>query len=196
MARGPRLLVAALALGLVAGLSGGLSYAALARATANAGNRFAAGTVHLGDNDVDVAALSLSSATPGASDTGCIRVTYDGSLDAAVRLYATVSGALAPYLTLTVTRGTESTPAFDSCSSFSADPTDYVGAGPGVVFSGLLSAFASSYATGVVDPPSGAAETWTSGEVHSYRLSISLNDDTAAQGLSATATFVWEARNL
>lgn len=196
MSRSPRLLLAAVAIGLVAVLTGSLTYATFSSSTSSPGNSFAAGTVIVADNDAGVAMLSLSSALPGTTDTGCIRVTYSGSLDANLRLYATVSGSLAPYLTLTVTRGTDAAPSFDSCGSFTPDVTNYVGAGAGVVYSGLLSAYPTSYAAGVVDPSSGLVETWTSGEARSYRLSISLNNNSAAQGLSATAAFSWEARNL
>ena len=152
-----------LAVGLVA-VATTVSYSAFSRSTANPGNSFAAGTVTVSDNDAGAAMLSLSSAQPGNSDTSCIRVLYGGSLDATIRLYATVSGSLAPYLAVTVTRGTDASPAF--------------------------------YSAGIVDPLSGAPETWTTSEVHSYRFTISLNNDPAAQGLSATASFVWEARNL
>jgi hypothetical protein len=75
------------------------------------------------------------------------------------------------------------------------DTADY-GYGPnGVVYEGALSSFPSSYAGGIVDPTPASAETWTPSESHSYRYAISLNDDPAAQGLSSSATFRWEARN-
>lgn len=196
MQRVPRLLVSMVVVGLVATVATAASYSAFSSATANPANSFAAGTVNVGDNDAGAAMLSLSAAVPGNSDTGCIQVSYTGSLDANLRLYATVSGALAPYLTLTVTRGTDSSPTFDSCSSFTSDATNYLGSGAGVIYSGLLSAFPADYATGIVDPPSGTPETWTTSEAHSYRFSISLNNDNAAQGLSATASFHWEGRNL
>jgi hypothetical protein len=190
-----RVLAALVFLGLVCVVTTTI-FSALSSSTGSPGNLFSAGTVYLSDNDAGAALLSLSAAVPGATDTGCIRVTYGGSLDANVRLYATVSGALAPYLTLSVTRGTETAPSFDSCSTFTADPIDYRGVGPGVVYSGLLSAYPTGYATGLVDPPTGTVETWTTGESHSYRFTITLNDDNAAQGLSATSSFHWEARNL
>ncbi len=164
--------------------------------SANTGNGFAAGTVNLTDNDTGAAGLTLSSALPGTSDTSCIRVTYGGSLDAGLRMYANVSGSLAPYLTLKVTRGTDASPSFDSCGSFTPDATDYRGFGPGVVYSGPLSAYPASYDVGVVDPPTGPVETWSPGENRSYKLTVTLGDDPAAQGLSAGATFSWEARNL
>jgi hypothetical protein len=191
-----RVLVSMIVVGLLAAATGSATYAAISRATRSDGNELAVGTVSVGDNDAGVALLKLSSALPNATDTGCIRVTYAGSLDADVRLYAAVSGALAPYLTLTVTRGTEVSPTFDSCASFSPDATDYRGAGPGVVYAGPLSAYPTVYATGILDPPSGTREVWSQAEQHSYRLMILLNNDAAAQGQSATATFTWEARNL
>ena len=44
---------------------------------------------------------------PGNTDTGCIKVSYAGSLASEVRLYGTTSGTgLDAYLDLTVTRGT------------------------------------------------------------------------------------------
>jgi hypothetical protein len=196
MAPRSKLVLTVAIVGIVAAITAPVAYSAFFSSSASAGNSLAMGTVAVGDNDSGAATLSLSSAQPGNSDTGCIRVTYTGSLDAGLRLYASVSGSLAPYLTLTVTRGTDASPAFDSCASFTPDATDYLGAGPGVVYSGLLSAYPTSYATGIVDPPSGPSETWTSSEAHSYRVSISLNNDPAAQGLSATTSFTWEARNL
>jgi predicted ribosomally synthesized peptide with SipW-like signal peptide len=182
-----------LGLGLSVGTVG--TRAAFTSTTSNSGNGFQAGSVAISDNDAGSAMLSLSSAQPADSDTSCIQVTYSGTLDSGVHLYATVSGALAPYLTLTVTRGTDSSPGFDACGSFSPDGTNYIGAGPGVVYSGLLSAFPSTYAAGIVDAP-GSPETWTTSEAHSYRFLVSLNNDNAAQGLSAAADFTWEAQNL
>jgi hypothetical protein len=190
-----RLPVLMVVLGLVAAATT-VSYSAFSQSTASPGNSFAAGTVAVSDNDVGAAMLSLSSAQPGNSDTSCIRVLYSGSLDATLGLYATVSGSLASYLTLTVTRGTDASPSFDSCNSFTADTTDYLGSGSGVIYSGLLSAFPTSYSAGIVDPLAATPETWTTSETHSYRFTVTLNNDPAAQGSSATASFIWEARNL
>jgi hypothetical protein len=178
--------------GLVAGLG---SYAVFTATTENTGNSLASGTVAIEDNDSGTAMLSLANAKPGDSDTSCIRIRYTGTLDATVRLYGSVSGSLASYLTLTVTRGTDSSPSFDSCSNFTADATNYIGAGNGVVYSGPLSSFPASYAAGLVDPTSGSPETWSQDEAHSYRFVVTLVDNNAAQGLSGSASFTWEARN-
>jgi hypothetical protein len=189
-ALGPALVVA---LALLFGR--GITYSAFSESTSGASNRFAAGTVDLGDNDAGETMLELADAQPGAADTGCIRVSYTGSLPAAVRLYATTSGTLASYLDLVVTRGVDTTPAFDACEGFVADGPDYLGLGAGVVYDGTLAAFPGAWAAGVVDPPTGGVESWTTGEVRSYRLSVTLADDVAAEGTSASASFSWEARN-
>jgi hypothetical protein len=140
--------------------------------------------------------LALTSAMPNDTDTSCIKVTYSGTVAAGVRLYGTVAGALAPYLTLKVTRGTDSAPAWDSCTNFTADATDYAGLGAGVLFDGNLSDFPAGFATGLADPASAtAAESWTSSEAHSYKFQVTLQNNVAAQGLSGSASFTWEARN-
>lgn len=184
----------ALALALFgAGFAGTL---AIFTATAsNGSNTFTTGTVILGDNDSGAAMLALSNAKPGDSDTSCIRVSYTGSLASTVRLYGTTTGTgLDPYLTLTVTRGALST-AFDNCTGFVADVTNYIGAGSGVVYSGTLQGFADDYATALVDPTSGAPETWTNGETHDYRFVVTVGTSDSGQGKTASQTFTWEARN-
>lgn len=186
---------AQVALAAMALFGTGLTYSSFSSSAESAGNSFAAGTVALGDNDLNGAMLQLTAAQPGGTDTGCLRVVYTGTLPASVRLYATTSGALVPYLTVTVTRGVDNTPAFDSCDGFVADGTDYLGLGQGVVYSGTLGSFPSSWLTGIEDASPSATETWTTDEPHSYRISVTLGSDTAAQGQSGSASFVWEARN-
>ena len=171
-------------------LSGG-THAALSGSTGNAGNTFTAGTVVLGDNDAGTALFNVSNARPGAALSQCIQVQYTGSLSATVRLYGAMTGALAPYVRLTMTRGTDPAPTFSGCTTFTADTTNYVGLGPGVLYDGTLAAYPSSYATGVVDP----LASWTTGQKASYRFTVELLDNNAAQGLSMGATFSWEARS-
>jgi len=161
-----RLLLSLLVMGTFGAIAGVGAYSSFTSTTSNTGNSFAAGSVVLGDNDSNTAMLSLTNAKPGVSDTSCIKVTYTGSLSSTVRLYGTLSGTLASYLTLTVTRGTDSSPSFDSCTNFTADATNYNGNGAGVIYTGNLSAFPSSYAAGIVDPTSGSPATWTNGNAH------------------------------
>lgn len=155
------------------------------------------GTVDINDNDAGAAALVQSNVAPGASDMACIVVSYQGTLPASVRLYGTTTGTgLDQHLALTVTRGTGAG-SFDSCTGFVPDAADYVGAGPGVVYSGTLHGWADNYAAGLVDPVPSSPETWTNGESHTYRFTLSLPPGApdAAQGLTAGQTFIWEARD-
>ena len=190
-----RPLLILIAAGLLGSIGGGV-HAAFFSSTSSTGNAFAAGSVVLGDNDGGSGAVvTLSNAQAGATDTGCIRLDYTGSLGATVRHYATVSGTLVPHLSLKVTRGADSSPSFRSCSSFTPDATNYIGAGAGVIYNGPLGSFPSTYAAGIVDPVGGSPETWTNPEVHSYKLEITVASTTAIEGLSGSATFRWEARN-
>lgn len=190
-----KLLLTLIVLAGLAAVSGAVTYSAFSSQTSNTADMFAAGTVLITDNDVDGAMLSLSNAQPGAGDTSCVLVTYSGSLASTVRLYGSIAGALAPYLTLTITRGDDPTPVFDDCTGFAPDSTDYIGAGLGVIYQAPLSAFPSSYAAGLVDPVPGSPETWAAPEARVYRFAVTLADDNGAQGKSATASFSWEARN-
>jgi predicted ribosomally synthesized peptide with SipW-like signal peptide len=194
MTRTRKLLASAIVLGATGAVAGAGTFSAFTSTTTNPSNQFTTGTVTLSDNDLGGSAVSLSNATPGTSSTGCIRVSYTGSLASTVKLYASVTGSLAPYLDLTVTRGTETSPSFPSCSTFTADATNYIGQGAGVVFSGKLDTYPTSYASGIDD---GAGATWSTNDAHSYKLQVSLPSGaaSAAQGLSSNATFTWEARN-
>jgi hypothetical protein len=193
-----KLLATLLVCGLAAVSVAAATWSSFSTTTANPSNSFSAGTVNISDNDAG-SAMSVPTLAPGSSSSNCIRVTYTGSLAAAVHLYASTTGSLAQYVNLTVTRGTQTSPTFPSCSGFTADSTNYVGAGAGVMYSGTLSGFSSThtnFANGLVDAP-GSAQTWTTGSGRSYMFTLSLpgNAPAAAQGLSSTATFTWEAQN-
>jgi hypothetical protein len=182
--------LAALAAVGVASVTAGVAYGAFTAVVSNAGNSISSATVAIADNDGGSAMLALANATPGSSETSCIRVTYTGSVSSSVRLYGTATGTLAPHLILTITRGADSAPSFDSCTNFTPDAANHIGAGPGVIWTGLLSTFPSTWAGGVVDPG-----TWTTSEAHSYRFVVSPVDRDAAEGLSSTLAASWEARN-
>jgi hypothetical protein len=176
--------------------SGG-TFSSFDKTSSMPGNSVAAGTVKLSDNDAGTAALTLASAAPGDSVSGCVLVSDTGTAPAQVRTYGTVAGTgLAGYLTLTVTRGTfTGTPAAGSCTGFTADTTAWSGGGAGVVYSGLLSAFPASSGTALADPSSTATATWSNGDAHAYKLTLTLpaGVSSAAQGLTATAVFTWQA---
>lgn len=186
-----KILVSLCMLGALAIISG-TTMAAFQGDTANTGNSITSGSVAIGDNDAGSALFSLTGMqTSDPAVNKCVKVTYTGTIDSTVRLYATVAGSLAPYLQLTVTRGTDSSPSFSSCTNFTADATDYLGSGAGVIYTGLLSNYPTSYASGIVDPKSATPETWATNESHSYKFSVTLN--TGGGGLSSTADFTWEA---
>jgi hypothetical protein len=173
------------------------AYAAFQAVLTNSGDSYAAGSVALSDNDDGTAMFTtLTSAAPTDSETSCIKVRFDGTLDSTVRLYGTISGALTPDLTITVTRGTDPTPAFDNCATFVPDANNYTGNGLGVVYTGALSGFPTTYAAGIVDPAlTGGTETWSSAEEHIYKFAVTLGSNPAGQGETASAGFTWEARN-
>jgi hypothetical protein len=172
--------------------AGGQTWAALTGSTSNSGNTFAAGTVSMTDNDGGSTPMfTFTNQRPGVVDTSCIKVNYAGSLSATVKMYASVSGSLAPYVNLTVTRGSDPSPVFDSCTSFTADAINYTGQGNGVLFSGAVSTFPTTYAAGLADPLVG----WTSSTSATYKFTIEIADNNAAQGLSAGAGFTWEAHS-
>ena len=190
------LIVAALALLIPA--AGGVTYAAFRATTGNSGDRIEAGSVKLSDNGDGSSLMSMTGGVPGTTSSACIKVTYDGSLPATVRLHGTTTGSgLDQYLDLKVTRGTytPSTPAFKSCTNFAADATNYIGAGAGVIYNGTLQGFPDDYAGGLVDPLAGSPESWTNAESHVYRFDVTVQNDFGAQAKDATQAFRWEARN-
>ncbi|HEV7775104.1 MAG TPA: hypothetical protein VGO48_17630 [Conexibacter sp.] len=169
------------------------TWSAFDRTASSPGNAVATGTVSLADNDGDAPLLLLTGARNGSSVTSCTKLTYGGTVPSDVRIYGTVGGGLATYLTLTITRGTiAGTPAAKSCTGFVADSTDYLSRGAGVIYSGTLAAFPTSAAGTLVDPTSSAPEQWDNGEAHAYKLTVTMNSASGV-GLSATADFTWLA---
>src|SRR4051794_24363952 len=176
--------------------------AAFTATTTNPGNAFAAGTVALSDDDSGTALFSLSNLKPGDSTTQCITVTYTGSLGAQLRMYAATTGTgLGADLNLKLARGTFGTPPGNGdCTGFTADATDYISHGAGVLYDAALSSFPSTWSAGTVDPSASTfptAEVWTANEAHAYRLAITLPSGTAnsEQGKTASTTVTWETRD-
>lgn len=192
-----KLLASALAVVVLGLLAGAGTWSAFNDVSDNPGNSFAAGTVAISDDDAGAAMFdALADLRPGDSFSRCIVVTYDGSLPASVRLHGTTGGTgLDSYLSLQVTRGSKSS-AFSGCSDFAADSTTYLSGKPaGVVYDGTLAGYPDSTAGAVVDPVAGSPETWTSGELHAYRFDLTVQNDSAAAGKTATQVFRWEAQN-
>ena len=155
--------------------------------TDNTGNAFGAGTVTLTDNDSGTAMFSATNMAPGDTVVGCIEVTYSGSLDPEVRLFgaATAGTGLEAYLDLTVERGD------GDCTTFGASTAVWTNGVDGDM--GVFFGSATDYASGVDSwQPTGGAPN----DTVPYRFTVTLQDNASAQGLTATASFTWEAQNL
>ena len=111
------------------------------------------------------------------------RVIYSGKLlPSDVNLYGVSGGTgLDAYLDVTVEEGSGG--VFGNCTGFTPTST---------IFTGTLTSFAAThtnFATGA-----GAWNPAVNPESRTYRFTVTLQDDNAAQGLNATATFTWEAQ--
>lgn len=194
MANKQKVLLSTLVVGVLCGLTTLGVFGVFSATTQNAGNEVSTGTVAISDNDAGSALYNVTGAKPGDTVSRCIRTTYTGSLPSNVHLYSTSTpGALAQYVDLTVTKGTQIGGAFPSCTGFTADTA-------GVVFNGTLQGFEqarTSYATGVDTNP-GSQTSWVTGNSVVYKVDATLQLTTpdAGQGASSGVhTFVWEARN-
>jgi hypothetical protein len=182
-----QLCAAALAFILVALLVVTSSRAAFVSQNDNTTNQVTSAAIDLADNDAGTAMFpNLTGLMPGSTVDRCIDVTYTGTVDpTAVLLYASAAptGTLAPYLDLTIEVGADTVDAFGDCTTF---------ASTGTVYSGTLSAFAAAhaaYATGATAwNPVGSPESRT------FRFRLAVQDNPAAEGLSATFGFSWETR--
>ncbi|MBA2349842.1 MAG: hypothetical protein H0V81_16310 [Solirubrobacterales bacterium] len=197
MRLGAKVLATAALLGLLGTAGGASTLSALNDTTANPGNSFVSGTVEIADDDAGTAVASFSNGRPGTTTTGCVNVTYTGTLPSTVRLYGTTTGTgLDAYLDLKITRGKiTQTPAAGSCTTFTADSTDYGNGGAGIVYNGLLSGLGSTAATGIADPRASAPTTWGAGDVRAYKVQVTLRNEASGQGKNATTSFSWVAEN-
>ncbi len=176
-------LAAALVVGI---LSAGATWSAWNAQTSNSGNSFTTGTAVIGTDSPATAEFAVPAMRPSIPLDRCITVTYHGTLPAAVRLYgrATAGTGLGSYLRLTIVRGTATAARHGDCGTFVPDD------GGGMRYHGLLADLPAGYDGGVVDQTA----RWTYGESHSYRFSVELIPDNAAQGRSVTESFTWEGR--
>lgn len=163
------------------------SRAAFTSRTDNTGSTASAGTVRLTDDDAGSAMFTVTNMKPGDTVTRCINVTYSGSLTSDVKLYGAAAGTgLASYLNtkIEIGAGAAGGAAMD-CAGFTPTST---------LNDSLLSAFAATrtdYVSGLAGFTSA-----TAGATRSYRVTVTLLNDDAAQGKNATASFTWEAQNI
>jgi predicted ribosomally synthesized peptide with SipW-like signal peptide len=191
MPRTKTILRSLLAIGAAGALAGFGTFSAFSSSTENPGNQIASGTVVLSDNDSGSALYDVSGAKAGDTVDRCITVTYSGDLDADVKLYLPDAvGALAPYVDMTVTPGTDATPSWGDGARLVADGAP--------LFSGTLQgarAAHDGWANGLVDNP-GSGTEWGQGDTVTYRVQLTLQDDNNAQGkVTGTHRLMWEARN-
>lgn len=186
-------LIAALA--AVAGFG---AFSAFTATTQNDNNTIQSGSVSITDSDsVGGTAGVLYSATnqkPGSGNgpaARCIRVSYAGSLPAAVRLYRG-SVTNGDQFQLTVERGSGLTAANNtmSCAGFVSSSTAY---------NGTLNAFPTSFAASTVDGKAAAA-AWATNDTVDYRFTIYTIDDATANTHTNTLgtgnhSIFWEAQN-
>ena len=166
------------------------SRAAFVAQNDNLANTVTAATVDLTDDDTGSALFNSVGLVPGTTVTRCIEVTYSGTVGPLpVLLYATAAptGALAPYLNLSVDVAAANADTFGSCTNFGA-----VG-GSTNVYTGTLGGFATSHA----GYATGRATSWDptgSGQGRTFRFTISVQDNASAEGQTTTFGFSWETR--
>lgn len=163
------------------------SKAAFTATTTNGVNNFTSGTVVLSDDDAGGVMFNLTNMAPGTTTTRCINVNYTGSLTSDVRLYGVVGGSgLATYLDTVITVGTGAAGgAGFSCTGFVSS---------GVLHNNTLANFGATN-TNWTNGLTGFAGA-TNPSTRSYQVSVTVQNNNAAQGLDASATFTWEAQNV
>lgn len=191
-----KVLATLVVVGLAATVGGYGTFAAFSATTTSASNGFAAGTVTIGDNSAGASLYSVTGAKPGQVAQACIKVTYTGSLAATVSLYASAtSGSLGAYLNLTIEKIVWSVQpsAYPKCDGTVQSATQvYPSSGTATLSSFTTSD--TSFSTGVQTFP-GSQTQWNQNDSLTYRLTLTLQSNNAAQGLSSTTSFTWEAQN-
>jgi hypothetical protein len=181
--RRPWLLALPIALLISSALVYQASRAAFTDTTGTGSNTWSAGPVVIDNSTNGSTIFTATNLKPGDHDEYCIVVTYTGTLNADARLYATVTGSLAQYLDLVVEEGT-GTPS-SNCTGFTQVST-LSGGG----------ATLDSFGTAHHDFGSGVS-AWAphTNDTKAYRIYYNVQDNNLAQGLTASATFTWEAQN-
>jgi hypothetical protein len=160
------------------------SHQAFVAATHDDGNRVGAAQIDLTDDDRESAMFDEQHLTPDGPAVRCITVTYTGTEDPDwVRLYMPTppTDDLAPYLDLTVDVGPPSGDAFGTCADFHEDRN---------VYSGTLPDFATGHPTYASGLP--VWDPGHTGEQETFRFTVAVHDDQAAQGKTTTFGFTWE----
>lgn len=169
-----------------------VSQAAFSGKTDSSGT-WSAGTVALSDDDGtgQVAFTNSSTMVPGSTDRACITVTYDGNVASSVKLYGattfTSTADLGQYLNVTIDEVTIT--GTDTCAAPTTTTNIYTGTVS--VNTGAFTVAHTGWANGLTSSfaPS------TAGSKQIYRITVTLQDNNAAQSQNTTTTFTWEAQN-
>jgi hypothetical protein len=193
MAKKQKVLLSTMVVGVLCGLTSLGVFGLFSATTQNAGNEISTGTVSISDNDAGSALYNVTGAKPGDTVSRCIRTTYTGSLPADVHLYTTSpAGALAQYVDLTITKGTQLNSLFPDCTGFTASGA--------ALFTGTLQSFEqtrNAFASGIDTSPTGHT-VWLTGDSIVYKIDATLQagtPDTSQGSSTGSHTFIWEARN-
>jgi hypothetical protein len=161
------------------------SRAAFNTTTSNSGSTASTATIALTDDDSATAMFTLTNLVPGQAQTKCIVVTYTGNLPPApVKVYrsAVVTGTgLDQYLDMTIEAGTSGT--FSNCTGFTGSS----------IYSGTMQNFMTTYQGW----STGLSTAWTPSatpQTRTFRVTLTLQDNNAAQGKSVGFGFTWEAQ--
>ena len=168
------------------------TFAAFTATSVNSGNQIDPGTVAIDDDSGAVTELyDRTNQKPGDSYSACLRVKYNGSLSAAVKLYVSSGVTNGADYNLQVERGSGLTTidGTRSCAGFSS---------ASVAYNGDLGSLGTDYASGV--DGKAAAAAWAQDDTVDYRFTITQNDDATANAHTAVQSsgahsFTWEARN-
>lgn len=189
------LIAGLLALALTAGLVIRTSSAVFTAQTDNSGNSLEAGTIVLGDDDGESAALTMSNIAPGEYSENCIRVEYDGTLDPEpVKVFSTSDFSatvtdMEDQVNITIEQGTAgSAGSFDNCTGFDSGVTLVDGV-PLSTWHGN----ATNYTTGDGTwNPTGPNQT----RVYRITLELDLSTGNAYQGASLSGiNLTWETQS-
>jgi hypothetical protein len=186
-----RVLLSLLVVGGAGTFAGMGAYSAFTATTTNTGNTFAAGTVDVSQHSGATTLYSGSNKKPGDQTISCVRVTYTGSLTAAVKLYVSAGITNGSLFHLKIERGSGLTSPDNTmnCTGFTSSSTP---------FDNNLDQLATTYAAGI--DGKAAAATWATNNSVDYRFTVTVNDDTTPNAHTSalgtgTHTFTWEARN-
>lgn len=156
------------------------SEAAFNGSTDNKGNSWSTGSVSLRDNDLETTLFNASNVQPGYTESRCILVTSDSSMNTNLFAQGTgLSGALQDALTVKVETG-------DGISKSCGDFANGVTVQPDISLTGFATATAATpLALGQLDAMGGKKN---------FRITVSLPadvDTTGLQGKSASFDFLW-----